>query len=363
MKRCDILIIGGGLTGLIVKHLLHKTAVKSILIEGRERLGGRISTTPSDTKNPPIEMGATWWGPKHTQLKALLETLDIPVFPQRLGQKAIYEPISTSPFQLVTLPEEDQPSFRISGGTSTLIRALASALPATEIDLGTHVTGIYETEDGLRVACKNGDYHARLVVSTLPPYLLKKSVNINPPLPEKLSGLMEQTHTWMGESIKFGLVYDRPFWREAHTSGTVFSNVGPVTELYDHSDFEDDRYALKGFMSSSFYTLTETERRTRILRQLRAYYGEVVDAYLTYREKAWAGDSFTYVPYSMPVFPHQNNGNTQYQKAWLNGKLLIAGSETAPQYPGYMEGAVQSAQWVAEFVETLSFDSFKFTKD
>ena len=351
MKRCDILIIGGGLTGLTVKYLLRKTTVKSILIEGRERLGGRISTTPSDTKNPPIEMGATWWGPKHTQLKALLETLDIPVFPQRLGQKAIYEPISTSPFQLVTLPEEDQPSFRISGGTSTLIRTLEATLPAEEIHLETRASGIAETADGLRVECPDGVYHARLVISTVPPYLLKKTIHFTPPLPAKVSELMEQTHTWMGESIKFGLVYDRPFWREGHSSGTVFSNVGPVTEMYDHSNFEDNTYALKGFISSSFYTLSEAERRTRVLRQLRGYYGEVVDTYLTYREKVWTQDPLTYAPYDTPVFPHQNNGNIQYQQAWLGGKLLIAGSETAPEYPGYMEGAVQSAKWVVEFIK------------
>jgi monoamine oxidase len=363
VKRCDILIIGGGLTGLMIKYLLRKTSLKSILVEGRERLGGRIYTTLSDAKNPPIEMGATWWGPKHTQLKALLETLDIPVFPQRLGQKAIYEPISTSPFQLVTLPEEDQPSFRIGGGTSTLIRALASTLPAEEIHLGTRATGITETTDGLRVACPDGDYHARVVISTIPPNMLRNTVNISPPLPSSLSELMEQTHTWMGESIKFGLVYDRPFWREALTSGTVFSNVGPVTELYDHSNFEDNHYALKGFMSSSFHSLSETERRTRILRQLRAYYGDIVDSYRTYREKVWAGDPFTYTPYNKPVFPHQNNGNTQYQKAWLNGKLLIAGSETARQYPGYMEGAVQSAQWVAEFINNLDFHPNYLEKD
>jgi len=351
VKNCDILIIGGGLTGLLVKHLLRKTALKSILIEGRERLGGRIYSTPPDAHNPPIEMGATWWGPKHTRLIELLTTLEIPVFAQKLGEKAIYEPISTSPFQLVTLPEEDQPSFRIGGGTSTLIRRLAARLPAGEIHLNTRAKSIAATAEGLQVESPEGNYHARLVISTLPPYLLAKTVNITPTLPTNLSELMGQTHTWMGESIKFGLVYNSPFWREARTSGTVFSNVGPVTEMYDHSDFEDDHYALKGFINSSFYTLPETERRSRILRQLRGYYGDVVDTYRTYREKVWARDSFTYAPYGQSLFPHQNNGNTQYQKVWLDGRLLIAGSETAPQYPGYMEGAVQSAEWVADFIE------------
>lgn len=350
MKTSEILIIGGGLTGLMLNHLLLKKSFTTTLIEGRERLGGRIFTTPSDANNPPIEMGATWWGPKHIRLKSLLESLDIPSFPQFLGETAIYEPISTSPFQRVTLPKEDQPSFRIGGGTSAIIAALSAALPAGQVHLGKKVTGIFETDEGVRVECPDGDYHSRLVVSTLPPYLLKSTVKIEPQPPVELADLMGQTHTWMGESIKFALVYDHPFWRKAHTSGTVFSNVGPVTELYDHSNYEDDRYALKGFMSPGFYTLSETQRRTRILKQLHSYYGDIVDSYLTYREKAWARESYTFAPYNKPVFPHQNNGNALYQRAWLNGKLLIAGSETAGSYPGYMEGAVQSAEWVIKYI-------------
>jgi len=172
-------IIGGGLTGLMLKYLLRKTTFKSILIEGRERLGGRIYSTPPKAQNPPIEMGATWWGPKHAGLKALLKSLDLPVFPQRLGEQAIYEPLSTSPFQLVTLPHEDQPSYRIGGGTSTLIRTIAETLPAEKIHLKTRATGIAETGDGLRVECPERDFHARLVISTLPPYLLKKTTSVH----------------------------------------------------------------------------------------------------------------------------------------------------------------------------------------
>lgn len=38
----------------------------------------------------------------------------------------------------------------------------------------------------------------------------------------------------MGESIKVGLTYTTPFWREK-SSETIFSNVGPIPEIYDHS--------------------------------------------------------------------------------------------------------------------------------
>lgn len=41
-----------------------------------------------------------------------------------------------------------------------------------------------------------------------------------------------------------------------------------------------------------------------------------------------------------------NNGNLVYRQSYWGGRLFIAGSETAAAHPGYMDGAVNSAQWV-----------------
>ena len=57
-------------------------------------------------------------------------------------------------------------------------------------------------------------------------------------------------------------------------------------------------------------------------------------------------DPFTYVPCKRAVFPHQNNEHAMYRKPYWNGRLFLAGSETANAFPGYMEGAVRSAEWV-----------------
>ncbi len=344
MNRYDVIIVGGGLTGLLLKNLLDSTPLRSMLLEGRDRLGGRIRTLPANAQRPPLEMGATWLGRKHGHLCALLESLDLQVFPQNLGTSAIYEPISTSPHQRVALPGDEEPSLRIKGGTARLIEALAMKIDPAEIRTGCRVTRLVETADGLEVGCPENTFEAARVVSTLPPYLLKNSVPITPPLPQALTELMGRTHTWMGESIKFGLVYKMPFWREAGSSGTVFSNVGPVTEMYDHSSYEDTAHALKGFLNGGYYSLSREERLMRVLGQLRKYYGDVVDSYLEYHECLWAGEWATFAPYRGPVYPHQNNGNALYQEPFMNGKLILAGTETASEYPGYMEGAVRSAQ-------------------
>jgi monoamine oxidase len=345
MTPTDVVIIGGGLTGLTLQYLLRQEGLSVVIIEARDRLGGRILTTEEE-RQPPVEMGATWLGTKHTQLTALLRELGLDTFPQQLGGKAIYEPVSTSPHQLVTLPPNDEPSYRIKGGTSALIRALAEHLAPEDLYLGQVVQKITAGPTGVEVACAKKTFSARWVVSTLPPNLFAKTIQTEPALPTDLSRLMTQTHTWMGESIKFGLVYRSPFWRADQLSGTVFSNVGPIPEMYDHANYEDDRYALKGFLNGVYYTLTPEERLTLILRQLRKYYGPAVDDYVAYHERVWPREPFTFTPYEQHILPHQNNGHPLYRQAYLGGRLFIAGSETAASFPGYMDGAVGSARWV-----------------
>ncbi len=139
----DIVVIGGGLTGLTLAYLFKDSNKRVHIIEARKRLGGRILTSYKES-SAPIEMGATWLGSKHTQLNALLKALKIDIFQQVLGDTAIYEPISTSPHQLVTLPPNNEPSFRIKGGIATLIQRLANFISDEQIYLQQTVTSILE---------------------------------------------------------------------------------------------------------------------------------------------------------------------------------------------------------------------------
>ena len=121
-NRFDVLIIGAGLSGLCLAYLLRNRNLKVKILEGRVRTGGRIHT--SNVNSTPIEMGATWLSPQHTELQKLLSQLDLEVFEQELGATAIYEPYATNPHQLVTLPAHQESIYRIKGGSSSLIQAL-----------------------------------------------------------------------------------------------------------------------------------------------------------------------------------------------------------------------------------------------
>lgn len=155
----------------------------------------------------------------------------------------------------------------------------------------------------------------------------------------------------MGESIKIGFTYAKPFWRSKDTSRTIFSNVGPITEFYDHASADDQLFALKGFFNGSYYSKTKEERRQMALDQLQKYYGPQVLEYLSYEEKVWKEDELTSGEYENHLFPHQNNGDELFQKPFLDDCLFFGGTETATDFSGYMEGAVLSAKSLFEKLE------------
>lgn len=345
MIKTPVLIIGGGLSGLTLHYLLRKEGIDGIILEARERVGGRI-VTATDDGGPTVDLGATWLGPAHKHLQELLTELGLERVEQYMGDKAIYEPNSMTPHQLVTLPAGQEPSWRIKGGTSVLIQTLENKGGAGSVHTSRQVQKITEKDDTLLVFTNGAEYEADIVISALPPKLLLERVEFEPALPEEISEIMNYTHTWMGESVKFGLSYDHPFWRDKQSSGTVFSNSGPITEMYDHSDAEGTRFALMGFLNSSYFSLTREERLQKVLKQMRSYYGNIAEGYRSYHELVWPDEEFTYHPYDRHVLPHQNNGHEVFQESWLNGKFYLAGAETSSISPGYMDGAIVSARRV-----------------
>jgi monoamine oxidase len=327
----DIVIIGGGFSGLLIAYLLQKEGATLQILEARSQLGGRIYTLRTGDA-PPIEMGATWLGKKHHHLLGVLDELDIDIYQQYMGSKGYYEPMSVSPPQLVDLPPSEEPSYRIAGGTDTLIQTLADSIDQSQIHLDQAVKTIRKKDTALEIQTESDLFKADFVISTLPPKLLADSIDFSPSLPGELTHIASQTHTWMAESIKVALTFGEPFWRNPDSSGTIFSNVGPVNEMYDHSG--NSHYALKGFMDEAYQTVSRERRKQLVIEQLRRFYGEKVDSYRSYYELVWENEPFSYSNYKQPVIPHQHNGHSIFQEPFLDERLFIAGSETATEFPG-----------------------------
>ena len=340
-----IIIIGAGLSGLLTAYRLKKDGIPFKILEARNRVGGRINTVYG-ANNTPVEMGATWFTNQHKYLIALLEELEIEYFEQYMDSTVFYQPSSTSETESLQIPNQPT-SYRISGGTSNLVNTLFQNLDKNDVLLNQSVKDIKIYKNSVRVNAKEA-FEGNTVVLAIPPKLWAKKIIFEPHLPSKLMNVAKQTHTWMEDSIKIALTYNKPFWQEDNISGTLFSNVGPITELYDHCNHERSKYALCGFINSSFKNLTYEERRAGVINQIKNIFGMKAEEFIDYEECIWSKEENTYEASDIFLFPHQNNGNPIFNKSFFDDKLLISSAESASKFPGYMDGAVYAANETAK---------------
>ena len=68
--KAEVLIVGAGAAGLAAAHALHEAGVDIVVLEARDRLGGRIWTL-RDTGTLPIELGAEFVHGRASELDSL----------------------------------------------------------------------------------------------------------------------------------------------------------------------------------------------------------------------------------------------------------------------------------------------------
>ena len=347
MKKEKVIVIGAGLCGLYTAFLLQKKGIEVLLLEANTRIGGRIKTIIGTT-GVTMEMGATWFGNQHPNLLDALHTSEISYFKQHTQGISLFETMSFVPPQKFEISDSEEPSFRIEGGTSTLITKLSTEIDYQYIKTNTKITAIKEENNQLIVTDSNGNsYSADKVISTIPPNLLVNSVVFEPNLPENFTQLAKKTHTWMGESIKFAVEYKTPFWKQNNFSGTLFSQASIIQEMYDHSTADNSGFALKGFLNGGTAVLSQEQRKEKVMAQLATFFGSEATNYVAYYENVWREEPLTFQPYEQLVLAHQNNGHSLYKNPLKSGKLYISGAETATQNPGYMDGAIFAAKTIA----------------
>jgi len=347
--KADIIIIGAGLAGLSLAYYLRKRDIHVIIVEARSRIGGRIYTH-QDEGQAPLEMGATWVHSHHHATLRLLEELEASVFEQQFGTTAIYELNSEMPAQLVSMPPNGNPTYRIADGSFSMIKRLSSNIKEENIYLDQAIVSIEEKEHSIIAQSENILFEGQMIVSTLPPFLFVNKIKVQPSLPQDLLDVCQRTRTWMGESIKVALTFKERFWKNSNGVGTMFSKVGPMIELYDHSDASDSTFALKGFIRNDFYQLSPSERQEQVLRQMEKFYGPQIRSYLSYEELVWKDEIFTATEMTDLMEPQSNFGHAVYQKSYLNDRFYMAGTETSRREAGFMEGAVLSAQSMVQHI-------------
>ena len=342
-----VTIVGAGLSGLTLAYILSERHISVKILEASNRLGGRIQTVKG-VNETPLELGATWFSEMHPNLLALIKKLDLKIYPQFSHGVSLFQTKSFEPPQKFFVPEAELPSYRLVGGTQMLIDTLGKKIPDNTIMLNAKVTAIKETKKGIVLETSDGQTcESDKVIVCIPPQLAGNQITFLPELPVSLSKVLSNVQTWMAGAVKFVLEYEQPFWRSEGFSGMLYSHAGIITEMYDHTNFEKNKFGFTGFLNNGSTSFSQQVRKDLVIRQLSELFGEMALDYTTYIDKIWT-DEYIMAGHQVVQRPHQNNGHPLLQKSYMGGKLFFAATETATQCPGYMEGAVCAATKTAQ---------------
>ncbi len=327
----NIVIIGAGLSGIYSATLLQKQFNITIL-EARERTGGRVHTVDG------FDMGPSWIWAHQKHILQLIQENNLELFTQYTKGLALYDtPQGVEAFT----PPPSAPSGRVKGGIIALLKALERKLTGnTVIVLNSPVTGIEKSESGLRVKTGRHTYQADIVLNTLPPRLALNSIQYSPELPIECRQILSNIPTWMGNSAKCTIEFERAFWRENGLSGFAFSHVGPLGELHDACT--EEKAALFGFFHANANDKSEKAVREQMYRLFGDDAKQIKNIYIT----DWTKEPFTSVIADhRPLSSHPDYG---YNVMGYDEKLIFMGTESSFFEGGYLEGAVVSADNVAE---------------
>lgn len=344
-----VAIIGGGLAGLTAAWHLHRAGIAFVLIEARDRLGGRILTVGADGRPAAdgFDLGPSWfWPDMHPQMAQLVRELDLAAFAQADEGDFLFQRAGGSAERYPTMRMEPV-SMRMAGGTGAIIAALAARLPEGSIHLNTRATRIMRTDSGVLVHLdgQSEPIAAARVLCALPPRLLAETVAFDPAPEPSVLALWRDTPTWMAPHAKFFALYDRPFWRDAGLSGKAQSQIGPLVEIHDATT-ASGKPALFGFVGIPAPHRAQAGR-DRILAasiaQLGQLFGPQAVAPQATLYHDWASDPLTATAQDQTAGDHPFGGPRDWSGTIWRDRLILAGSEVAAQNPGYLAGAIEAA--------------------
>ena len=338
-----MLIIGGGLSGLALAGMLEACGEDYLLLEARSRFGGRIKTLHH--KGAEFDLGPAWFWPGQPRIAALIERLGLEPFDQYARGDLVFEN-EQGQVQRGRGFSSMQGSWRLKGGLASLTDALAGSLPDHRKRLNARVTKLVRTKTGVTATLHNGKtIPAQTAVLSMPPRVAA-NIRFDPVLPDATVSSLQNIPTWMAGQGKAVAIYETPFWRENGLSGDAQSRFGPMVEIHDASPASGGPYALFGFIGVPPKARKDVQvLRHHIQNQLIRLFGPKAANPSEILIKDWAFDPFTATQADRaPLFSDPDYGLPPSLASLWDGLLHVSGTEAAPQFGGYLEGALEAAE-------------------
>jgi monoamine oxidase len=237
-------------------------------------------------------------------------------------------------------------------GSQQLALRIAEEL-GERVALRAPVRRIVQGAAGVTVCTDLGDWRARSVVVAIPPMLAGR-IEYEPRVPPARAALTQRFP--MGAAIKCIALYERRFWRERGFSGEAISDSGGIGFTLDGTKKDGGQPALVGFIEGAPARIWSgrpaEERRGAVLRDLARFFGPEAERPTAYLEQDWVAEPWTggcsagfATPGTLSRF-----GPALREPV---GRIHWAGSETATEWFGYMEGAIESGERAAREVLAL----------
>lgn len=332
----ETLIVGAGLSGLHLASRLQQQQKSFLVVEARGRVGGRIFTDPQSN----VDLGPAWFWPAHTNVSELINTLSLPVIEQNVEGLGLFQ----TGTELHQIPQNSGDlSFRIDGGMTKLIDAIASKIPAEAIQLFTAVTKLelkadhvlvtvssLDSQDSVQIKCKH-------VALAIPPRLVAQNIEFEPSLPKDLTHQWHDVPTWMGGQAKAIVEFDKAFWRDEGLSGFAYSQTGPLVEIHDASTH--NHAALFGFIG-----LPAQQRLSVPPTQLVGLVRAQIETLFKHsptriRIQDWAKEPLTSNELDF-ISPRYHPHYGAHDSSVWQDQVCLCSSENATQFGGYLEGAI-----------------------
>ena len=247
---------------------------------------------------------------------------------------------------------------KIKGGTQQMSERLQDLVGRQRVLLNKAVCSVDQTKGPFVVVTTTDgmQFKADYLIYAISPHLWLK-IHHNPAQPAGKNLLAQRSP--MGHVAKVILYYDKPFWREHNFSGTFYIDsvdrkAQPVIMSLDETKPDGSFPAIIAFVAGPGRYETMEMTDAELSRAVARCYADVtkLEEFMTYKRVEifdWSNEQYSGGCYTTTHPPHALTKFGKYIREPF-GRIYYAGTETAIEWSGYMDGAISAGKRAARQV-------------